>query len=351
MDFGIALPTPADSWVVVQRAEELGFSNAWFYDTQLLSADVFVAMAATAVKTSKIRLGTGVLIPSNRIAPVAANALASLNKLAPGRIDFGIGTGFTGRRTMGLGAVKLADMAEYIRIVYALLDGETVTWEFEEKRRKIRFLNPELGLINTNDPIPLHVSAFGPKARRLVAELGGAWLNFYRDVHTATTAIDDMKVAWGEAGRDADNLHATVFALGCVLAEREPADSPRAIAQAGPLAAVTLHRAIEGGVNLDHLPRELREMIRSFQGVYESYEPKDARYLSLHRGHLMFVRPDEASFVTSEMIRERTLTGTVDELRETIRQLRDAGYDQLAIQIVPGQEAALDDWARVFEDI
>ncbi len=65
----------------------------------------------------------------------------------------------------------------------------------------------------------------------------------------------------------------------------------------------------------------------------------------------MFVRPDEASFVTSEMIRERTLTGTVDELRETIRQLRDAGYDQLAIQIVPGQEGALDDWARVFEDI
>src|SRR6516162_3497878 len=108
MDFGIALATAADSWAVVQRAEELGFSHAWFYDTQLLSADVLVAMGATAMKTSRIKLCAGVFIPSNRIAPVAANALATLNALAPGRIVFGTSTGFTGRRTMGLGPVPLA---------------------------------------------------------------------------------------------------------------------------------------------------------------------------------------------------------------------------------------------------
>ena len=38
----------------------------------MLSADPFVAMAAAAMKTTRIKLGTGVLIPSNRIAPVAA---------------------------------------------------------------------------------------------------------------------------------------------------------------------------------------------------------------------------------------------------------------------------------------
>ncbi len=108
MDFGINIAPAADSWKLVKRAEELGFSHAWFYDTQLLNADVFVAMAAAAVKTERVRLATGVLIPSNRIAPVTASALASLNRLAPGRIDFGIGTGFTARRTMGLRAVTLA---------------------------------------------------------------------------------------------------------------------------------------------------------------------------------------------------------------------------------------------------
>src|SRR5882672_11975274 len=121
MEFGIVVATSADSWKVVQRAEELGFTHAWFYDTQMLCADCFVAMGAAAMKTSRIRLGTGVLIPSNRIAPVTANAFASLNQLAPGRVDFGVGTGFTGRRAVGLGAVKLADMEEYVRGVMALL--------------------------------------------------------------------------------------------------------------------------------------------------------------------------------------------------------------------------------------
>ena len=152
MRFAIACrPTP-NSWRVVRRAEELGFSRAWFYDTQMLSADPFVAMAAAALKTTRIRLGTGVLIPSNRLAAVTANAFASLNKLAPGRIDFGVGTGFTGRRAMGLGAVRLADLEAYTREVMALLRGETVETELEGKRRLIRLLNPELGLINIARP-------------------------------------------------------------------------------------------------------------------------------------------------------------------------------------------------------
>jgi 5,10-methylenetetrahydromethanopterin reductase len=162
MDYDIFLAPAADSWKVVERAEALGFRRAWFYDTQLLNAEVFVAMGAAAMRTSTIRLGTGVLIPSNRIAPVAASGLASLNALAPDRIDFGISTGFTARRTMGLRPVKLADMEEYIRVVRGLLAGETLEWTFEGRRRKIRFLNPEVGAFNITDPIPLHISALGP---------------------------------------------------------------------------------------------------------------------------------------------------------------------------------------------
>src|SRR5215475_4442946 len=130
MDLGINLATFADSWKIAKRAEELGYTRVWFYDTHMLNADVFVAMAAAAMVTSKIRLGTGVIIPSNRIAPVTANALASLNALAPGRIDFGISTGYTARRAMGLGALKLADVKEYIRVVRGLLAKETLEWVF-----------------------------------------------------------------------------------------------------------------------------------------------------------------------------------------------------------------------------
>jgi 5,10-methylenetetrahydromethanopterin reductase len=189
MDFGINLATSADSWKVVKRAEELGYARAWFYDTQLLNADMFVAMGATAVQTTKIRLATGVLIPSNRIAPVAASALASLNALAPGRIDFGISTGFTARRTMGLRPVKLDVMKEYVRVVQRLLAGETLEWAFEGERRKIRFLNPELDVFNVKDPIPLHVSALGPRGRQLTAELDAGWINATGHVPSAKTAV------------------------------------------------------------------------------------------------------------------------------------------------------------------
>ena len=62
---------------------------------------------------------------------------------------------------------------------------------------------------------------------------------------------------------------------------------------------------------------------------------------------MMFVRPEERPFVTAELIRARTFTATLAELRERIRALRDAGYRQWTIQIVEGQEDAIDDWAEL----
>jgi len=353
MEFGIAMATDADAWKLVARAEELGFNSAWFYDTQMLSADCFVAMGAAAVKTDRIRLGTGVLIPTNRIAPVTANALASLNKLAPGRIDFGVGTGFTGRRAMGLGAMKLADMETYIETVKGLIRGETLEAEFEGKTRKIKFLNPGLGLINTQEPISLHVSAYGPRSRALTAKLGAGWLYFAGDVDTAATNAEAMRQAWVNAGRCTGNLTSVAFALGCVLEDSEPFDSPRAMAQAGPRAAVILHRAadeaIAGQLNSSGIPPAAAEAVSGYVEHAMRYEPDDAKYLENHRGHLMFVKQEERRYVTPELIRDTSFTATEAELKSRIGDLRDAGYNQFTIQIVPGQEDAIEDWGRLFK--
>src|SRR5437588_7184706 len=200
MDFGIALPAAADSGAIVRRVVELGVTHAWFYVTQMVSADCFVAMAAAAVNTKRIRLGTGVLVPSNRIAPVAANAFASLNQLAPGRIDFGVGTGFTARRAMGFGAIKVKDMETYIHQVYALLRRETVEFEMEGQKKKIRFLNPELPLFNTRDPIALHFSAFGPRTRALTAKMKAGWIDFVGKVENGVKEVQAMQAAWRDAG-------------------------------------------------------------------------------------------------------------------------------------------------------
>ncbi|SJZ84716.1 Luciferase-like monooxygenase [Enhydrobacter aerosaccus] len=352
MDFGIALPTAADSWKVVRRAEELGFSHAWFYDTQMLSADCFVAMGAAAVNTNKIRLGTGVLVPSNRIAPVAANALASLNQLAPGRIDFGVGTGFTARRAMGFGAMKVRDMETYIQQVYGLLSGQTIDFEMEGQKRKIRFLNPELPLFNTRDPIPLHLSAFGPHTRELTAKLKAGWIDFVSSAEHGAREVEAMRAAWLAADHPVDDLKATAFALGCVLEEGEPADSERALAQAGPRAAVMLHRAADEALaglkpGTTGMPSKGRPELEGYIALARTFEPRDAPYLENHRGHLMFLKPEEKRFVTADLIRSTSFTATEAEIKRRIEQLRAAGYTQFTIQLIPGQEQALADWARI----
>jgi 5,10-methylenetetrahydromethanopterin reductase len=350
MQFGIAIPTAADSWRLVRRAEELGFTHAWFFDTQMLSADPFVAMAAAAMQTSRIKLGTGVLIPSNRIAPVAATAFASLNKLAPGRIIFGVSTGFTGRRTMGLGAVKLADMEEYIRVIQALWRGETVEFTVEGKRRKIRLLNPELGLINTQDPMPTYIAASGPKARALTAKLGAAWIDNVADPERGAATLAQMRTAWQTAGQT-EPLTSVAWIGGAVLEDGEPVDGPRGMALAAPRAAMLLHRAADTALAGYPTPVAMQpafaDAVEAYVEHARAFEPKDAYYLANHRGHLMFVRPDERQFITAEMIRRTSFIGTAADLTQRIGALRDAGFDQVVFSIPPGQEHAIEDWGRI----
>lgn len=350
MDFGIALATSTESWKTVRRAEALGFSHAWFYDTQLLNPDVFIGMTLAAMHTERIRLGTGVLIPSNRIEPVTANALATLNKLAPGRIDFGVGTGFTGRRTMGLKAIPLARLKAYVERVRRLVLGDTVSWPCEGGEHEIAFLNPELGLINVEDPIALHVSAMGPRSRRVAADLGGGWINFTGNDDAARRTLEDMGEAWQEHGRDPADLYATLFVLGAVLEPGEPMDSERAVAQAGPWISVFFHNLVETtapGSMESILGKSVSDRLEQYRDVYRSYPPQ-ARHLHVHRGHLMTVRPEDRFLVTPDLIESMTFTGDIETLQARVDALARAGYSQLTVQLVEGHEDALEDWARVF---
>jgi 5,10-methylenetetrahydromethanopterin reductase len=353
VEFSVFLATAADSWKTVKRAEELGYASAWFFDTPMLNAELFVAMGAAAVQTSRIRLGTGVLIPSNRIEPVAASGLASLNALAPGRVDFGIGTGFTSRRALGLSALPLARMEEYIRNVQGLLRGETINWDAEGATRKIAFLNPELDVLNIDDPVPLHISAFGPKGRQLITRLGAGYIGLAED----PTGLPAMQQAWREGGRDPKDLHSVLIAGGTVLDESEPADSDRAKAQAGPSAAMVFHNQVEqedrttagaAGTSMG-VPEQFLPQLEAYRKMYAGYEPADARYLMNHRGHLMFLKPDEEPQMTADVIRTFTFTGTKAELVERLRQLKRDGLTQFGVEIRYGHEdEMLERWADVF---
>jgi 5,10-methylenetetrahydromethanopterin reductase len=148
-----------------------------------------------------------------------------------------------------------------------------------------------------------------------------------------------------------DPLYSTAWACGCVLADGEPADSPRAVAQAGPRAAVLLHRAadldMEGWQNTSPVPPSVAEQIAGYVEMARGFQPQDARYLANHRGHFVFVKPDEKKFVTAELIRRTTFTATEQELKQRVEAVRAAGWSQLVIPITLGEERAIEDWARI----
>jgi 5,10-methylenetetrahydromethanopterin reductase len=136
-----------------------------------------------------------------------------------------------------------------------------------------------------------------------------------------------------------------------VLRDGEAVDSARALAQAAPGAIVLYHTLAddEAAGMVDRLPEALRQPARDYIAMARAYEPADARYLAIHKGHMMTVRPEERRFATADLIRHRTLTGTPDALRATMRQLGEAGFTQLVVQITPGHEDAVEDWAQLID--
>lgn len=209
------------------------------------------------------------------------------------------------------------------------------------------FLNPGLGLISAGRALPLHISAFGPRGMALTAREADGWLTFFGPVARAVAQAAHVDAACGAAGREPRSLYRTAFTLGCVLGPGEPADSSRALAQAGPVVAVSYHGMTESGL----VPPGMEDALARYRVIYEGYTPATARCLDLHEGHLLYVRPEERPFITADLIRASSFTGTPAELRDGLRALAAAGYDQVAVQLVHGHEHALEEWARLFDTV
>ena len=78
MQFGICVMADID-------AESLGYDSVWVTDSQMIFSDCYAVLALAARQTHRIRLGPGTAICGTRIPPVHVAAMATLNRLAPGR--------------------------------------------------------------------------------------------------------------------------------------------------------------------------------------------------------------------------------------------------------------------------
>jgi 5,10-methylenetetrahydromethanopterin reductase len=296
VDISCAFATSMSTPEHVVLAEELGYRRAWLYDSPALYPEVFMTLARCAERTTNIGLGTGVLIPSLRHPMTAAASIATLAELAPGRVEIGVGSGFTGRYTLGQRPLPWARVTEYVRCVQALLRGEQTQWD----GATIQMLHPAgYGAARPID-VPWIVGCEGPKGQAAAQELGEGAFSLF-----PLPGFDRM----------------VQLTFGTVLDEGEDAGSDRAKAAAGHAAAVILHGSYERGIPIDPAWSAEIDTI-----------PLDVRHLAIHDRHLVALTERDAPYVTGELIAAFTTPGTASQIRDRVATARDAGVTEVAYQ-------------------
>lgn len=314
-----AFATSFESPEHARVAESLGYRRAWFYDSPALYPDVWVSMALAAERTSTIGLGTGVLIPSLRHVAVTAAAIAHLCHLAPGRVTVGIGSGFTGRLTMGQRPLPWGYVRDYVMALRALLRGGTVDWE----GGAVRMMQPAGFAPARPIEVPIVIAAAGPKGLAVAREVGDG-------------------VFGGGAVVGAGFDWSVVLQFGTVLADGEDPGSERVLAAAGHGAAVAIHARHEFQGGAHGLPNG------------EAWEaslaevPERERHIALHDLHLIGLNQRDRIIVDGAFMRSSGAARSPAEWRDHLAALEARGATEVAYQPagpdIPGE---LERFARV----
>jgi alkanesulfonate monooxygenase SsuD/methylene tetrahydromethanopterin reductase-like flavin-dependent oxidoreductase (luciferase family) len=270
MDFGLGLLNYHGCWDDAAFAERHGFATAGFVDSPLLAGDPFVCLGLAAAATSTIRLGTFLAIPNMRGAPTAASAIATVNRLAPGRVFLGTGTGHTSRDTLGLGPVPASRMGDYADEIRGLLEGREVP--HGTAARPIRFRHTEGLSTDTRHPIPIYVGADGPKALRAASRSGDGLVVTLKNADAMGStpevfgaALAAAGAAATEAGRTFDDAYTVWSTAVCVLQSGESAASPRALERVGAAAMMAYHSYACHPEIAAYLPPPIRDRLDIYE--------------------------------------------------------------------------------------
>jgi len=298
MEIGTVFATSMETPEHIQAAEELGYGYAFVYDSPTFLADPWMILAKTAERTSRIRIGVGVITPRLRHLVANAGATATLHTLAPGRVDLGVGAGFTSQAMLGKKPARWAEVEEYVKGLRTLLAGEELEWDGEV----IALRHGKLAGVELPAEVPLWVAAHGPKGYGVAQRVADAVLT--NPSHGSTNVFEGLN---------------RVFLLhyGTVLEDGESAASERVLEAAGPAAALHLHLGSEGAAG------DLEECT-AYHDALSAVDERH-RHLEMHRGHLIELTDLERPFITPEVIRRATGTGTPDEVAGQVAAMAQSG--------------------------
>lgn len=300
---GIAIsggPNPAEIVDLVVLAESLGYESAWVAEGH--GGDQFAVLAACAMRTSRIRLGTSISSVFVRTAPTIAMAASTVADLSGGRFILGLGSSHKAQVGPEHGVVygkPLTRTRETVAIVRSLIREGHVHFEGET----IRIESFDLWYAPRNRDVPVYLSAVFPKGIALCGEVADGIILTRSTLHTAAPVRAQLAAAAGQAGRDPAGIEVTTLMPTSVADTREAA-----------LAALRPGLAFYAGF----FPRYNRMMAEhgfaaEAAAIAEAWARGD--------------REAAERAVSDAMIDATSIVGTPEQCRDRVEAYRQSGID------------------------
>jgi probable F420-dependent oxidoreductase len=204
------MPDPQALLAYAINAEELGFDSIWVWDHILLGVDPpfpvidsLTLLTAVAARTTRIKLGTGVLVLPLRNPVVLAKELSSLDLIAGGRLLLGMASGWYKREFDAVGVPfneRGRIMDRNLEILHRLWTEDQVNGEYPPHSLRGSNMSPK--------PSRLPVMLIGGYVDRVLkrAALNGGWLTYFYTPSGFAKSWAKVSAFAQEAGRDPATL-------------------------------------------------------------------------------------------------------------------------------------------------
>jgi alkanesulfonate monooxygenase len=204
------MPDPQALIAYALKAEELGFDSVWVWDHIFLGVDPpfpvidsLTLLSAVAARTTKIKLGTGVLVLPLRNPVVLAKELSSLDLIAGGRLLLGVASGWYKREFDAVGVPfneRGRIMDRNLEILRRLWTEDQVDGEYPPHRLRGSNMSPK--------PSRLAVMLVGGYVDRVLkrAALNGGWLTYFYTPESFAKSWAKVRGYAEEAGKDPASL-------------------------------------------------------------------------------------------------------------------------------------------------
>lgn len=200
-----AIPDVAVS--LAQHAEAVGLESMWTGEHVVLPSPrqppspadpdhpmlhPSTVLAFLAAKTSRIRLGTGIVLIAQRNPLVLAKEMASLDVLSQGRLELGIGAGYLHQEFAALGIPfkeRGARSNEYIEVMRTLWNDERPS--FEGRFYQFDNIDAQPRPVQAGGP-PIVVGGTSEGALRRAARYGHGWYGFAMNVEQTAAVVQRL---------------------------------------------------------------------------------------------------------------------------------------------------------------